>query len=129
MPLYPPSPGLTGRRRSKDRDKVECRVATGTVVLQFVQDAFERHDGDRLAEASMAERTLQQGKGQLALIVPHFLERQTLARSGDEVPIDSLLIAKLEGRFLALRLIERGQEMGRRLRHGLRRTVTPERRR
>ena len=65
----------------------------------------------------------------MTLVVSHLLERQTLTRSRDKVPVDSLFIAKLEGRFLSLCLVERGQEMSRGLRHGLGRAVTPERRR
>ena len=118
MPLDAISPGARLRWVAEDGEEIAFRIALRSfAVLHQLQNLVQAHDGGRLDVAALAETGGKQGVGELLLFGSHVAERKTLARFRDEMPVEPLVILKLESRLRALVGVQRCQESLGRVRH------------
>jgi len=117
MAFDAPAPCALLRRRAEHREEVALRIAHQRRVtrrlrrgralrcFECTEHGLELHDRRRGEVAALAQTSLEQLVGELALRLRHFLDRQTLAwkRLGrDEVPVQALLRLERERGLLPL---------------------------
>ena len=112
MALEPPAPGILFRRRAEDGDEIVDGIAAagGRVLLELLQNEFQRHDGFGARDAGLAETGAEQRAGQGPLVFGHLFERQALAGHRREKPVFALLVGERIGRQFLLVGAERAEE-------------------
>src|SRR5260221_5183677 len=112
MYSLPPSPGFPGARLAKNEEVIKFRIAREDTRSPFevVQNGFQAHDIGRLAVTLLAQAGGEEGVGESALIRGHLLDRQSLPRLWDVMPVAALVTFEVERRLGLLLRIQRGQE-------------------
>src|SRR5439155_15739734 len=116
MSFHTPAPG-SAPWLPKHGNVIKLGVAMRRSFFEFVQDFLETHDRCGLHVASLAQPAVEQGMRQQALRGSHLLNRKTLARLGNEMPIVTLVVPELEKGLGFLVGRERCQKILRRVRH------------
>src|SRR6188474_2610301 len=98
MPLDPPSPGSPAGL-TEQGDEIEIGVAVRSLVLKVVKDLFEAHDGRGFDIPALAQAAAEQCLGEQALGGSHFAERKSLARLGNEMPVEPLIVLEFVNRL------------------------------
>ena len=104
MAFHPVTPDGGFGGLAEDAEEVAIRISAYSVIFfHDAKDVFQAHDGGGLDEALLAESGAQQARGQTFLRGGHVFQRQTFAGFRNEMPVQTLVIFKLEGglRFLS----------------------------
>src|SRR5437016_6285681 len=84
-------------RLAEDAEEIPFRVtALAVVLLHNPKDIVETHDRDCLDISTLAQACREQRMRQMFLRGRHVFQRKTLARFWNEVPVQTLVVCKLE---------------------------------
>src|SRR5438105_1581165 len=101
MALDAPAPWVRPRF-AKHREVIKLGIAHGGFVFQVIKDLFEAHDDGGFRKPLMTQSAAEQSFGQSALRRAHLTQRQALARFGNKMPIETLIILEFINGFGAL---------------------------
>src|SRR5213596_984512 len=119
MPLHSPAPRIFPRL-TEDTHVIHLRIAqwrTRLPLLENGEDALEAHYAHRFGISAVRKPRGEQTVREEPLLLGHFLDRQTLPRTRDEVPVRALLAGKIHRRLRLLLGGKRGEKSLRRLLH------------
>src|SRR6185369_7012541 len=83
MAFNAPAPGSFWLGRAEDGKIVELRITShcSSRAFDFLQDHLEVHDVACLGEAVIAQPGMEQGKGEVALLAVHVLDREAISHA------------------------------------------------
>src|SRR5687767_336836 len=98
MTLDAPAPWLVSAGLAENRHEIElgvaCRARSG--LFEFGENRFQTHDRNGFPVSAMTQSRSEERVREEPLFLGHFLDRQSLSRARNEMPVGPFGVLELE---------------------------------